>query len=501
MVLETRIVRAVTRISYRCRWEIRVIGLLVGVTYLFPAWAAVFSIPATQSGSVFDGQSKGVRPGDTIEIAAGIHGPITFRNIVGSADNPVTIQSAVNGQAIIRRSAPASGGFVFKIEASSHFIVDGSNLKPGNAGYPHGIKIMYASGATSANKDSPTAFLKTSGSGQSTFNNCSNFTIRSIQIDGGWPQFSSDGIGISTNDHQFSSSEFPGARQENIVIEHSDIRNVEGEGMYIGPNYYKGTVPLKNIIIRHNNVENTGWDGIQMKSAIEGVNMIHHNTLKRVGAATTGKIQGEIFGISMLDGPGKIYNNYVERSGDTAIQHWLPDLPASFGPQAVEIYNNVIVDAGITGATGSQGISSGHAPQNRAGQPTADTSPRIYHNTIIRPRGWGIAVGSVSSKDAFVSDNIIVDAAEGPLKVPSNVVSSNNQVGEITRMQFRNPDALDFRLSATSPARNASGDRFPRHDFDGVARPMDGRADQGAFEYSTESDAARPAPPIISSLE
>src|SRR5688572_6022762 len=83
--------------------------------------AAEFSIPAERESVVFDGQKHGIRPGDTIEIAAGLHGPITFRNVLGSSDRPVVIRNDESGQAVIRRTNPGSGGYVLKLEASKHF--------------------------------------------------------------------------------------------------------------------------------------------------------------------------------------------------------------------------------------------------------------------------------------------------------------------------------------------------------------------------------------------
>ena len=494
-----------TKSQMPAAWRVRNAMIGLGSAFFsmlsFSASAAEFKIPADRDALVFDGQSRGVRPGDVIEIAAGIHGPITFRNIVGSSDRPIVIRNDASGQAVIRRANPSSGGYVLKLEASQHFVLDGSNIARDKDGYPYGIKVTYASGATSSNKDAPLAFLKTSGIGTSKFNNCTHFVVRSVQIDGGWPTYSSNGTGISTNDHAFTRSAFPTAWQENFVIEHSDVRNVENEGMYIGPNFYKGGIPIRNVVVRYNNVENTGFDGIQVKSPLEGSNLIHHNKLKMVGARTGADIQGQLSGISLLDGSGKIFNNYVERSGDTAIQHWLGGLPASFGPQPVEIYNNVVVDAGVTGATGNQGINSGHAPTDRNGVETASVLPKIYHNTIVRPRGWGIVIAKDSSAQSFVEDNVIVDAGDGAIRAPSIVNTSRNRTGSITQMQFVNPDGFDFRLRSASPARNAGGDRFPPEDFDDNKRPKDGRADQGAFEYGSELEPARPAPPIISAIE
>ena len=59
------------------------------------------------------------------------------------------------------------------------------------------------------------------------------------------------------------------------------------EGMYIGPNYPDGDLPLRNVEIRYNRVEDTGCEGISTKSMWAGNNSIHHNVVRRAG--TNGK--------------------------------------------------------------------------------------------------------------------------------------------------------------------------------------------------------------------
>ena len=353
---------------------------------------------------------------------------------------------------------------------------------------------MYASGATADNKDGPSIFLKTSGDTVTpqVFNNCSDFSIRFVEINGGWPTYSSDGIGINTNDPQFRAADYPDAWQQNILIEHNLVHNVEGEGLYIGTNYYDSPVPLRNIEIRRNRVENTNWDGIQMKSAVAGKNLIHDNVLRNVGSDSSVNGRGQIFGLSLLDGSGEIYNNYVERSGDTGIQHWIADLPSSFGPQSARIFNNVVVDAGVVGLTSRNGISVGSAAASRAGVATAPVLSMIYNNTIVRPRGNGVNVNSRAAPGGWVRDNIIVDAGSSPINALTSVSITNNVVGHASSLGFSDVAGLDFRLTQNSPARNSGSAEYPAFDFDNVARPQDGRADQGAFEYRA---AGAPVPP------
>ena len=452
-------------------------GMGAGLSVI--ASAAEIRIAGSQSS--FDCTSA--RPGDTVTLAAGNRGPLVIRNCSGTGSNPIVFRNDPGGNepAIIRSPAGANGGFVLACDNCVGVILDGSGKWNGApSGRSYGIRLTSAGG-------SPSAFLKLTGVSRS-------ITVRGLEIDGVWPSISDNGIGISLNDHDLKMASSPGLYYENVLIEKNYIHNVQGEGMYIGPNWYTGGLPLRNIEIRENIIEDTGWDGIQLKSAVAGTNLIHDNVLKRVGSQTTGKIKGEIYGISLLDGNGKIYGNYIEQTGDTAIQHWIPDLPASYGLQQIEIFNNVVVNAGVTGTTGRNAISSGSADINRAGQKTALTSPRIHHNTIIRPNGWGIAIGSASADGAYVQNNIIADAESGPIKAAKGVDTSNNRIGTVADMAFVDVGRQNYRLRSSSPARNAGIGDFPAVDFDGVPRPIDNRADQGAFEY--HEGAAVPTKPM-----
>ncbi len=324
----------------------------------------------------------------------------------------------------------------------------------------------------------PSAFLKISG--------LSRFvTIRGVEIDGAWPTISNNGIGISFNDHSNSVSQHPGLWTEGILIEDNYVHDVQGEGMYVGPNWYSGNLPLRNIEIRGNLVENTGWDGIQLKSAIGGTNLIHHNVIRRAGKSPS---KGQLYGISLLDGTGRIYNNWVEGTGDAGIQHFLHHLPRSYGDQAAEIFNNVVARTGLVRLGPGHGIVSNN--RNGYARPVA----HIYNNTVVGSKDSGIYVGREAS-NGFVRDNLVADSVDAPIRVPASVKAINNRVGSVAQMQFVDASALNFRLEATSPARNAGSEVFPPADYDGTPRPQDGQADQGAFEFDAGQELSQPLAP------
>ena len=437
----------------------------------------------TGQTSTFD--CSAVSPGDTVTLAAGTRGPLVIKNCRGTATQRIRIRNDAGGTGpvVIRRTSGNAGGFIFSCVDCIQVNIDGSAKWVGApASETRGIKITMAGGGA------PSAFMKVAG--------LSRFmTIRYIEIDGTWPSIANDGIGMSVNDHNMNTVDNPGIWREGFLIEHNYVHNTEGEGLYVGSNYNDGhELPVRDVEIRNNLIEDTGWDGMNLKYAIAGNNKIHHNVLKRVGSeldATSGQHRG----MTMYEGGGSIYNNWIEKSGQAGILHFLQYLPESFGTQTCEIYNNVIVSPGQTDPSIGHGILS----SNRSG--AAVPLPKIYNNTVIGANGDGIRVGDRAA-GGFVRDNIVAGAAGVPIGAPGNVVQENNRAGSISNMGFANAAANDYRLTPGSPARNAGGAGFPPTDYLDVPRPQEGAADQGAFEYDADANNdAPPNAPVITTVQ
>jgi hypothetical protein len=427
-----------------------------------------------------------VSPGDTLTLAAGARGPLKITNCQGAEGKRIVIRNDARGSgpAIVRRDSGSGGGFVFSCVNCIYVDIDGSPKWQGApAGKTYGIKVTMTGGG------SPSAFFRVSG--------LSRFvTIRNVEVDGTWPALGTDGIGISVNDHQVKRADHPGLWREGILIENCYVHNVQGEGMYVGPNYREGDLPLRNIEIRYNRVEDTGWEGINTKSMWAGNNSVHHNVVIRAGS--NGSLVNkptQYSGINNNAGTLKIYNNWVEKTGQHGIQVWNADGPMSnegIGPFTVSIWNNVIVDAGAlwkSHMADSYGINVG------AADGTEKPVPTIYNNTIVDSRLSAIRL-TRNVGNGIVRDNIVANAGSNPISVPANVTLANNEVGSITQMAFVDPTRFNFRLATGSPARNRGGSGFPQTDFDDVARPQDGAPDLGAFEGNDgQQSAARPNAP------
>jgi hypothetical protein len=414
-------------------------------------------------------------PGDILTLPSGARGPLRIRNCNGTASNPIIIRNDPDGTgpAVIRRTSGSSGGFIFNCENCIGVAIDGSyKWRGAPTARTYGIKLTITGGK------GPSAFLRVGG--------LSRFlTIRNVEIDGAWPAIANYGSGIRVNDLEVSRSAHPGLWREGILIENNYIHDVALEGMYVGANYNDGDLPLRNVEIRYNRVEDIGFEGINTKSMWAGNNGIHHNEVRRVGknGAYPNK-NSQYSGIKNNAGTVKIYNNWVETTGQHGIQVWTQTGPREsegYGPFDAQIWNNVIVDAGGLWRSFMQksyGISVG--AQDGREKPI----PHVYSNTIVNSREGAINL-TKNVGSGFVRDNIAAGAGSNPvISAPGNVQLINNRIGSISQMGFVNPGGRNFRLTVGSPARNEGSNDYPPNDHDNVSRPKDGAADQGAFEGS-----------------
>src|SRR5688572_9366314 len=196
-----------------------------------------------------------VSPGDTITLASGLRGPLKIHDCNGIASNRIIVRNYPNGNVpvVMRRTTTSPGGLVFNCNSCVGVEIDGSYKWNGApSGRTYGIKLTTTTGG------GPSAFLRMGG--------LSRFvTIRNVEVDGAWPRLASEGSGIRVNDLTVKSSAYPGLWREGILIEDNFIHDVKSEGMYIGGNYPEQQLPLRNVEIRYNRVEDTGWEAINTK--------------------------------------------------------------------------------------------------------------------------------------------------------------------------------------------------------------------------------------------
>src|SRR5688572_8864731 len=469
--------------------NVSVVLMLAVGPFLIPFESSLAAnYPISPQSDYFDCEAKGVRPGDTVTLEAGTRNPLKIRNCNGTAANPITIRNDPNGTGPtkIRRASGSDKGIVFSCDDCIGVAIDGSSKWRGApTGKTYGIVVTITGGGA------PSAFVKIGG--MSRF-----VTIRNLEIDGAWPGLASDGIGLSVNDHSIKRAVYPNAWREGFLIEHNYIHDIEGEGMYVGPNYRDGDLPLRDIEIRFNVVEDIGWEGINTKSMLAGNNSVHHNIVRRVGknVSRTNK-PNQYAGINNNTGSVKIYNNWVEDTGTHGIKVGSGEGPpesSGFGPFKSYVWNNVIVNAG---GLWRSFMSESHGISVSAQDGREKPVPYVYNNTIINPRSKGIHVAN-NVAAGFVRDNIVAGTGTASIQAPSSCKQTNNRVGGISEMHFIDAEGKNFRLRSDSPARNVGSGDFPDTDFDDRARPQDGIPDQGAFEFTaTAAESHAPANPTL----
>lgn len=433
----------------------------------------------SSSTTAFDASS--VAPGDTITLQSGPRDPLRISNIKGTASSRIVVRNDPNGTGpvVIRRTSSGTGGFIFLLRDCQHFVLDGSQ----KSGTKYGIVVT-----STAQGDSPSSFIHVNGLSR-------DFTIRNVEVDGNWGSGTIDGVGIQINDHDRKAANYPDIWRENILLENNYVHDVQGEGMYVGPNWSLGDLPLRNIEIRHNRFVNTGSEGVQLKSTIQGKNSIHHNDCVNCGGnPDPTHAPGQESAFSLYEGMGDIYNNWIKTTGERGIHHYVDNVPSSYGVMPSRIYNNVIINAGKLGGENDLrgfGVFAGSKPGDYA-----TVQPTIYNNTIIDSDG-GIQVNG-STLSGSIRDNIIAGASSVNTEIqkPSGVTTANNATGSVSSMGFVNPGADDYRLSEGSPNKDkGSANGFPAFDHSGVPRPQFGAADRGAYEH--QSSDQPPAPPVL----
>ena len=96
----------------------------------------------------------------------------------------------------------------------------------------------------------------------------------------------------------------------------------------------------------------------------------------------------------------------------------------------------------------------------------------IENSIVNKPSSLNDAIGGNKCR----CDYCVVSPQQG------TVLGANNLIG--ANPNFKNPAGSDFRLLADSPAIDAAHPSITgTADYDGVARPQNGRSDMGAFEF------------------
>ncbi|NJN92868.1 MAG: right-handed parallel beta-helix repeat-containing protein [Anaerolineales bacterium] len=422
-----------------------------------------------------------VKPGDTVCVMAGSRNKLTLKNFRGTVENPITFINH-GGQVLFNQTSD------FGISArNSQFIrITGT----GNFDIIYGFKIdgNYSAGVSLTDKSS-------------------NFEVDHIEVaranydgilaktdavcpDGSTNQYDYDGDGQVKGDLNdiINRSTFT---QYNSIFHDNYIHDTLTEGFYVGSSFYSQgesvtcengsqvVMPplVKGVEIYNNIVEDTGWDGIQVGSAVENC-AIHHNKIYRDSWQVKSSQESGIMNNkgSVCD----IYNNLIQDGGGPGIYVQ--------GNGNNKIYNNLIINPG---QNNSQYV--GYGIKVTTGSNTGN-SIYVWHNTIINPKETGISFQNLYGSDNMVQNNIIIQSSgisNSHIVYDSHTVAAitnNLKARSLLEAKFTNPSAGDYSLRFDSPAVDAGVDLSTQGintDYQGGIRPQGGGFDLGAFEFGT----------------
>ena len=416
--------------------------------------------------------------GDTLCLMAGTRGPLYLKNIIGTAEKPIVIINK-GGQSIIDSDLT----YGLKFAESKNIVISGA----GDQNIKYGILIREVS----------------NGSGLNIGGLSTDFEVENIEISNA----KIVGIIAKTDPNCVYDADRPNFTMYNIKIHDNYIHDIGNEGMYIGSSFYLGQyisscdktfLPhiINGVEIYNNRVEYTGWDGIQVGSALYGCTIHDNQIYKDSQAEATYQMSGIIINTGSSC---NVYNNTIIDGKGTGILNQ--------GTGGQYFYNNLIINAGRDYDFEDQTLKQqfGIFSKYTYIQPP-DSSFHFYNNTIINPKSDGIRfMNSHSENNRFINNIIINPGAyefyenlgsvnyeaqdayiHNYLDSSDDIFLSNNILERSSKEQlFADTLNYNYRLTSGSPAVNTGynlSDKGITFDIENFTRPFDNYFDIGAYE-------------------
>jgi len=420
--------------------------------------------------TTIDGET--INPGDVICLLPGNKDFLLLNNIQGTASQPITIIN--DGGAVVINTDHFYG---IKFDNCKHVIFSGNGFE----GEQYGIQIQRVA----------------QGAGMSVDNKSTNIEIEYVEIS----YTAIAGIYAKTEPYQGDCNNLvtrDNFTMYDIKIHNCYLHDIADEGFYIGSSKYTGQIVyqcdeivvlphvIEGVEIYDNIIENTGWDGIQVSSSPVDCS-IHDNIIRN--DSYKGEY-GQMSGI-LIGGGSKCdcYNNSIYDGKGDGID--------VFGMGFMKIFNNLIVRPGRGFEPGNptafkSGIYVGYVP----GAISPNATFKVYNNTIISPKSFGVTYNNTEAAMGYVVNNLITepgyasvigDDAFVNLMVSSDKVTQNNNFlsSNNTTPKFNNFGNDDYSLRPNSEAINfgtsltTEGVTF---DIDDKFRPFHTYFDAGAYE-------------------
>lgn len=430
---------------------------------------------ASGEGLTADGST--VKPGSVVCIKAGNYKFIKLNYFKGTATSPITIKNC-GGQVVINGNTSTN----MSISNSNNFKLTGTGSSD-----KYGFKITSTSNTVYT------------GLGVKADYQISDFEIDHFDL-----YRTSVGFMIKTEPSCDPGSWRENGTIRNVSVHDTYVHQTTNEAFYCGyTGEYKTLTcdgvskdvyaqQIKGLKIYNNTVDSTGWDGIQVGTAPENV-QVYNNKVTNVGLAMK---SGQMAGIIFNHGAnGSIYDNFVMNGPGAGIH--------IMGQGKIYIYNNVVANVGgdksITTDFGQSGIFVDDRP------PVSPTlTVFVANNTIVSPKRFGVyllnSYGSVGN-DNYVYNNIFVMDGTHNYNMGASIAAAvsynaSNNVTVTTVAAAKFIDALhsNYRLTSSSPAINAGKDLTSYNiaglslDFLSVLRPTTtSKWDAGAYQYTTST--------------
>ena len=416
------------------------------------------------------------KPGDTLCLMAGVRGPLYLKSMVGTAENPIVIINK-GGQVIIDSDL----AYGLKFVECENIVLSGA----GDQNTQFGIYVREA----------------TAGFGLEIGNKSTDFEVERLEI----RNTKYSGIVAKTDPSCTNNVVRDNFTMYNLNIHDNYIHLTGNEGMYIGSSFFLGqylsdcditVLPhlIDGVEIYNNRIEYTGWDAIQVGSALNGCN-IHDNYIYKDSQSET---PFQMSGIIVNTGSGcNVYNNRIIDGKGTGILNQ--------GTGGQKFFNNLSINAGRDYDFANQTSKQQYGIYSKYIYVVSDNSLHFYNNTIINPKSDGIRiVNSPSDVNRFINNIIInpgayeyyqnlgsVDFKAGDAYIhnyldATKIFSVNNILERSSKDQFfADTISQDYHLKRQSPAVNwgynlsSYGGTF---DIENYSRPYENYFDIGAYE-------------------
>jgi len=407
------------------------------------------------SNTKVDGNVLSILPGDIVCIESGTRERLKFKNMTGTAANPIIIKNC-GGQVNIM---PTTHSYGVKIENCDYVQFSGS----GDNQIEYGFKIS-----------------QTSGYGMTMGKLTNHFEIDHFLFEqtGNYAVYykNNPSCDLSANKGVFVLG--------NSKLHHLKIIN-SYKGIRIGhPNYDLGVSNSSCGVLEPHSIENLSLTDLYIENITNG------DAIRLYGASVTLADNT----LETISGRGVTVGTHCDL---TAKRNFISNTEKegirALGSGSYQIHNNVLYN------TGDLSHSAIELAFENSVNYLLGNKLMLTNNTIINPALYGLCILNPSNvtSSSNIKNNIFLNPG-GSLTTNSNspyldiddltgfVISHNELTMSESSLKFVDYDSQNFHITHESPLINKGDHTLINLDFDKSYRNLAGQVDIGAFEYVPE---------------